>query len=225
MGEADQRHLDWLARSYGRVDYTPLTADDIAALRRVGETFAMAPGGQLFGEGEPAVAVFLVEQGEVEIFRGHGTARRVVASAGPGTVLGDTVVFADTKHIASARVVRPVRGLRFERSRLFPELAVNPGIMLRWLVAAMRRGEETQRRVFGLMHKTVLAQVADILLEEQQRQPNVNLSQATIGRLLGVSRQSVNEALGRLRQQGVVDTGYRLIRILDRDRLEEVSGR
>lgn len=223
MGEADQQHLDWLARSYGRTDYTPLAPVDFEFIRRVGESFTLAPGGHLFREGERSVHLYVVEQGEVEIYRGAGTKRRVVGHAGPGSVLGDTALFADTTHIASARVLRPVRGVRFDRSRLLPELAVNPGVLLRWLMAALSRAEETQRRVVRLMHKSVLAQVADLLLEEDRRQPDVNLSQAAVGRLLAVSRQSVNEALGRLREQGVVDTGYRRIRILDRDRLEEIA--
>ena len=73
------------------------------------------------------------------------------------------------------------------------------------------------------MHKTVLAQVADLLLEETDRQPDVNLSQKTIGMLLGVSRQSINEALGRLRDQGVVETGYRKIRVVDAERLAAIA--
>lgn len=223
MGEADQQHLDWLARSFGRVEYRPLSSDDLEAIRRVGEPFTMAPGGHLFTEGEHAVSTFVIDQGEVEIYRGEGARRRVVAHGGPGSVLGDTSMFDDRRHIASARVVRSVRGLHFTRARLLPELAGHPGILLRWLVASMRRMEESQQRVVRLMHKTVLAQIADLLLEESQRQPDVNLSQATMGMLLGVSRQSVNEALGRLRDQGVVDTGYRRVVVLDPDRLAEIA--
>ena len=73
------------------------------------------------------------------------------------------------------------------------------------------------------MHKTVLAQVADLLTEESERRREVNLSQGTIAALLGVSRQSVNEALGRLRELGAVETGYRSIRIVDTGILAEVA--
>lgn len=223
MGEADQQHLDWLARSLGRADYQPLTPTDIEALERVGDSIAVAPGDHLFREDDRADAAFLVEQGDVEIYRGEGKRRRIVARARAGSMLGDVEMFGGRSHIASARAIRPVRVVRFERSRLLPELAVHPGILLRWLVAGMRRLERIQLRVVRLMHKTVLAQVADVLFEECQRQPNVNLSQSTLGALLGVSRQSVNEALGRLRHQGVVETGYRTIKVLDPGRLEEIA--
>ncbi len=73
------------------------------------------------------------------------------------------------------------------------------------------------------MHKTVKAQVADLLLEEVSRHREVRLSQGTIATLLGASRQSVNEALGALRREGAVETGYRLVRVIDRDALAQVA--
>jgi CRP/FNR family transcriptional regulator, cAMP and macrophage regulator len=223
MGAATQQHLDWLARSLAGADYRPLRPGDVESIRRVAEAVSVAPGGHLFREGEPAEAVYIVESGTVEVIRSSASRPRTLATAGPGSVLGDFAVFVDRPHIADARAVEPLRAHRFARARLLPELAVNPAIMLRWLVATMRRIERTQRRVISLAGKPVLARVADLILEESQRQPSVNLSQSTIGTLLGVSRQSVNEALSRLRQLGVVETGYRNIEVLDLTHLERVA--
>jgi CRP-like cAMP-binding protein len=74
------------------------------------------------------------------------------------------------------------------------------------------------------MHKTVLAQVADLLLEESTHNSgSIELSQAAIGTLLGASRQTVNESLGTLRELGAVETGYRNITVLDPDTLTRVA--
>lgn len=220
---SDQQHLDWLARSFGRPDYAPLSVSDVELIRDVGELVSKFPGTHLFKEGDPADAAYLVESGEVEIYRGSGSNRRVVARVGPGSVLGDIAMFGDTPYISSTKAIDSVRAFKFERSRLLPELARHPAVCLRWLVAGLRQLEDTQRRVIRLMHKTVLSQVADLLVEEGERRSEVNLSQGSIAALLGVSRQSVNEALGRLRDQGAVETGYRNIRILDRERLARVA--
>lgn len=223
MGQAEQQHFDWLARSLGRADYQPLTRADVESIQRVGKSTTVVPGDVVFSEGDQASSAFLLEQGRVEIYRGEGARRRIVAHAGPGSMLGDMAMFGERPYIASARAMNAVRAMRFDRARLLPELAVHPRILLRWLVAGMRRMEESQLRVVRLMHKSVLAQVSDVMLEETMRQPDVNLSQSTLGHLLGVSRQSVNEALGRLRDQGVVETGYRHIKVLDPDRLQEIA--
>jgi CRP/FNR family transcriptional regulator len=221
--QADQQHMAWLARSFGRADYTPLSAQDMETLIGAAEVISKYPGAHLFKEGDDASAVFLVESGEVEVYRGGGPSRRVVSHVGPGSMLGDIAMFGGTPYISSAQAMSRVRVFRFERERLMPELARNPTIGLRWLVAGLRQLEGTQRRVLRLMHKTVLSQVADLLGEEADGRGDVNLSQTTIATLLGVSRQSVNEALGRLRDQGAVETGYRHIRVLDSPKLERVS--
>jgi len=223
MQQAEQQHLDWLARSFGRPEYAPLSSADVEVIRSAGEIVSKYPGTHLFKEGAAADAAYLVENGEVEIYRGQGGTRRVVGRVGPGSVLGDIAMFGDTPYISSAKAVGPVRAFRFDRARLLPELHRHPAICLRWLVAGLRQLEGTQRRVIRLLHKTVLAQVADLLFEEAERRRDVNLSQGTIAALLGVSRQSVNEALGRLREVGAVETGYRNIRIIDVEKLAEVA--
>lgn len=63
----------------------------------------------------------------------------------------------------------------------------------------------------------------DAVQDQADPRGEVHFSQSTIATLLGVSRQSVNEALGRLRDQDVVETGYRYIRVIDRERLGVVA--
>lgn len=221
--QADQQHLAWLARSFGRPEYIPLSAADLETLIETAEVVSKYPGTHLFKEGEMATAAFLIESGEVEIYRGTHASRRVVSRVGAGSVLGDIAMFRNRPYLSSAQAVGRVRAFRFDRSRVLPALAEHPAICLRWLVAGLAQLEDTQRRVIHLMHKTVLGQVADLLLEEADRSGEVHLSQSTIATLLGVSRQSVNEALGRLRDQKVVETGYRHIRVLNLERLAIVT--
>ncbi len=223
VNQADQQHLAWLSRSFGSSGYAPLSVKDLNTLISVAEIVAKYPGAHLFKEGEEASAVFMVETGEVEVYRGFGPGRSVVSRVGPGSVLGDIAMFGRTPHIASTQAVTRLRVFSFERDRLLTELARNPAISLRWLLAGIRQLEGTQRRVLHLMHKTVLGQVADLLGEEADDRGDVHLSQTTIATLLGVSRQSVNEALSRLRDQSAVETGYRHIRVLDAVKLGRIA--
>jgi CRP-like cAMP-binding protein len=224
MTSAQDQHLAWLARSFGRPDYLPLSKEDAQALLEVAEPISRYTGSHLFKEGEPAEAAFLIETGQVDLYRMHSGRRRVVARVGPGSVLGDIAMFGEGTHLSSARAVTQVKAFRFQRETLIPELARHPALCLRWLVAGLRQLQQTQRRIVHLMHKTVLAQVADLLLEESTHNSGpVELSQAVIGTLLGASRQTVNEALGTLRELGAVETGYRTIAVLDPDTLTRVA--
>ena len=223
MQPANEQHLAWIARSFGRPDYLPLVADDLRLLSEAGEIVSRFPGTHLFKEGEEATAVYLLEAGEVDIYRTASGAKRVVSRVGPGSVLGDIAVFGAGEYISAAQAVGRVRAFKFHRDRLLPELSKHPALCMRWLVAGLRQLEATQRRVIHLMHKTVLAQVADLLHEESSDGNEVQLSQDAIATLLGASRQTVNEALGRLKQLGAVETGYRRITVLDRTLIAQVA--
>ncbi len=220
---ADDQHLDWLARSFGRPEYVPLTTADLEKLIRSAELVLKYPGTHLFKEGDDATAAFLVESGEVEIYRGSDSGRRVVSRSGAGSLLGDAAMLRDRQHVASARAVSRVRVFALERHLILPLFAEHPELGLRWMMGALTRMEETQRRVLHLIHKNVLSQVADLLVEESRGTGEVYLSQTTVATLLGVSRQSVNEALGRLKDQQIVETGYRHIRVVDGAKLAVVS--
>ncbi len=224
MSMAQDQHLAWLARSFGRPDYLPLTEADAATLRDVAELISRYTGSHLFKEGESAGAAFLIEAGQVDLYRTHNGRRRVVARVGPGSVIGDIAMFGEGTYISSARAVNPVRAFRFDREKLLPELAAHPALCLRWLVAGLRQLQHTQRRIIHLMHKTVLAQVADLLAEESAKgNGELELSQAAVATLLGASRQTVNEAIGTLRELGAVETGYRRISVVDADLLSKVA--
>ena len=197
---ADYQHFAWLARSFGRTDYLPLTATDLEALAAAGSYIDRYPGTHLFKEGEDSSHAYVVQQGEVELYRTRTNGRRVVGRVRPGAVIGDIAMFQGRPYISSARAVTPVRAFRLDRARLLPLL-------------------------IRLMHRTVREQVAEVLLDEADDFGEVHLSQGSLADLLGASRQSVNEALGDFRSDGAIDTGYRVIRIKDRSHLEDVSGR
>lgn len=224
MTTAQDQHLAWLARSFGRPDYLPLTADDVETLRNVAEPISRYSGSHLFREGERAVAAYLIRGGEVDLYRMQNSQARVVARVGPGSVIGDIAMFGEGTYMSSARAVGQVEAFRFDREQLIPELARHPALCLRWLVAGLRQLQDTQRRIVHLMHKTVLAQVADLLVEESEKaKPHTRLSQASIATMLGSSRQTVNEAIGTLRKLGAIETGYRMITVIDPEILDEVA--
>ncbi|MEX1209095.1 MAG: Crp/Fnr family transcriptional regulator [Acidimicrobiia bacterium] len=224
MKTAQDQHLAWLARSFGRPDYLPLTPADIETLQNVAEPISRFTGSHLFKEGEPAIAAYVIRSGEVDLFRMHSGRRRVVARVGPGSVIGDIAMFGEGTYMSSAQAVNQVKAFRFDRDVLIPELAKHPALCLRWLVSALRQLQNTQRRIVHLMHKTVLAQVADLLVEEAAKSgPDLELSQAAIATLLGSSRQTVNEAVRTLRDMGAINTGYRMISVVDPEKLNEVA--
>ena len=220
MDIAEHQHFAWLARSFGRTDYLPLTAKDLDALGAAGEYVDKYPGTHLFKEGEESIAAYVVKAGEVELYRSRPEGDLVVGRVGPGAVIGDIALFQGTPYISSAKAVEPVTAFRLDRSKLLPLLTEHPVIAMRWLVAGLNQLEATQQHVIRLMHRTVVEQVAELILDEADRFGEVRLSQTSLANLLGSTRQTVNQALAQLRKAGAIETGYRVIRVVNRDILE-----
>ncbi|HVR79502.1 MAG TPA: helix-turn-helix domain-containing protein [Acidimicrobiia bacterium] len=224
IDQADQQHLAWLSRSFGSSDYAPLNAQDLNALIAVAEVIAKYPAAHLFKEGDEAEAVFMVESGQVEVYWGRRSRQECDVSGTPGLGAGrHRRVRADYSHRigpgGDPREGGPIRTGSVV-DRVGPQSSDMP---------ALAAGGDSPTRghaekVLHLMHTTVLGQVADLLGEEADGRGDVHLSQTTIATLLGVSRQSVNEALSRLRDQHAVETGYRHIRVLDPAKLARIAG-
>ena len=225
MDNADQQHFAWLARSFGRTDYLPLTPDDLSALAGAGEYVEKYPGTHLFKEGGEADAAYVIQHGEAQLYRTRREGNLVVGRVGPGAVIGDIAMFQGSPYVSSARALSPLTAFRLSRTNLLPVLIEHPVIAMRWLVAGLNQLEATQRQVIRLMHRTVLEQVAELVLDEADRYGEVRLSQTSLANLLGASRQSVNQALSQLRRKDVIETGYRVIRVLDREALEAITDR
>ena len=225
MDPAEDQHLTWLARSFGRTDYLPLTAADLAALSDAGTYVDKYPGTHLFKEGTDSEAAYVIRSGDVELFRNRKNGRLVVGRVGAGAVIGDIALLRGQPYISSARAVSPVEAFRLDRSKLLPVLFEHPRIAIRWLVAGLNQLESTQRRVLRLMRATVKEQVAEMVLDEADRYGDLHLSQASLAGLLGASRQSVNQALSELREEGAVETGYRVISRADETALAAAAGR
>lgn len=218
-------HATHLAKTFGRTDYLPLTPADLEALLDAGSAVTKHPGTHLFREGGVADAAYAIERGTVELYRGPSAAHRIVGRVGEGDVIGDIALFRGEPYISSARAVNEVVAYRFDGRRLLRVLLDHPVLALRWLVAGLTQLESTQRRVLGLMHRSVKERVAELLLNQANRHGEVPLSQAAMAALLAVSRQSVNEAMAELRRSGIVETGYRMTRVVDGAALQRVAGR
>ncbi|MGI9586330.1 MAG: Crp/Fnr family transcriptional regulator [Acidimicrobiia bacterium] len=217
------QHAAWLARSLGRTDYLPMRPEDAVALAEAGSVVDKYKGTHLFRQGDPSEVCYIIEEGDVELYRTSTTGRSVVGRVGSGAVVGDIAMFQGQPYLSSARTIDSVRAIRLEKDVLVPLLLARPVLAMRWLVNGLAQLEATQQRLIRLMNRTVVEQVAGVLVDERDEYGEVALSQASIAELLGASRQSVNEALAQLRASGSIETGYRRITVVDEDALLRIT--
>jgi CRP-like cAMP-binding protein len=106
----------------------------LRSLAIAAETYAMRRGDVLFTVGEIADGAFVIQEGSVSLQPERGEEILV----GPGTLLGETALLAETKRPATATAREACKALRISRATFLKVLASYPDAArrLRDLIAA-----------------------------------------------------------------------------------------
>ena len=217
-----ESHLRWFARTFGRAEYPPLTADDLAYLADVVEAVEYEAGDLLYREGDEGDAVFVILWGTVYLRRGTPEPGHVVAHVDAGSALGDAEAVFDTAYRSTAQAFSDVLALRIRRAELLAMLAARPRIALRWLGATFDTREAARSRV-DQMHHNVEARLCDSLLQLGDENGLVYRTHQQLADLIGARRETVSRGLARIRERGVIETGPGWMRVLDRERAGAIA--
>ena len=213
--------VDWLNDSLGRGDLTPLSTEDLDEFAANLDTQDFAGGMAIYHRHALPSRVYILRAGTVELTREINGRDVVVQLLRPGCVFGDIPLFLRSGEPTSARAIEDSTVLSIDSVTLFSLLGRRPMLARRWLASIAERMAAMQDRVTDLLAGTLDAQVASWTLREAGVD-GITVSQQTLARLLGARRTSVNQALRRLERQGLVEIGYRRIRVTDEDGLRAV---
>jgi CRP/FNR family transcriptional regulator len=193
---------------------------ELEALAECGEVIIYRPGDKVFDEGEPSRYVHIVLRGIVEVSRKKGR-ERIISRPGSGRFLGNTSMFLNVPYQASAYVATYCEIYWFDRRKLMPLLESSPNLCMAFLIAAMQELADTHDQIELMLGRTARQQVAGLLVEHSDEDGHVEMSQTTMAAMLGVRRQTINRSLSELAELGLLETGYRHIRVLNIPGLRE----
>ncbi len=228
MDRAMAAHVAWLAREFGRREFSPLSPADIAALSLTLRALHVEAGRRILSAGQPAEAAYIVERGEVELFIRRGARRMLIGIQGPGGVFGDVPLLCDEPVPFNATARTDTVLLEVGRAHLTELLAAHPAIALRWLTSVVKRLERAHRRVvelaMGDLRSRTLALLAHELAGRGAGDLEFRLTQEELAALLGARRQSVNKILRRLAGEGLIRQRYGQLDVVDPARILELAG-
>lgn len=142
---------------------------------------SLKTGDILFHQGEPGDCAYVIESGQLEVFRGRGTRRKVMALLGPGDVIGEMAVIDHLPRTASAIARKPTRLRLITQEHLHGKLdSADPlvRVLLRVVLKRYRtaiagkrgRGEKTGEDRKAALTRLRLAQELEQALEQQHFQ-------------------------------------------------------
>lgn len=190
-----------------------------------------AKGQVLSVEDSVPKGLYAVLAGQVHLVRDLGGGEEALIHVGePGFWFGEFGVLTAQPTVVTALAHSPVRALFLPKAQFdlilaedasyYPAFAslvfARYAALLRAFVEA--RGLSPEARL-----RRRLAAMGRLRKQERQNAGPASLavSQADLARMVGVSRQTLNALLGKLRRERLIEVGFRRIRVLDAARLAD----
>ena len=215
--------------TYGAVLDAAATAELLALAQRR----RYSRGDALFTEGDRSVWTGLICRGRVKLGSVDLDGREtVLAVLGSGELLGELAAVDGEPRGATATALDDVELAIVQADEFAEFLRAHGDVGLAVLRAVSQRLRQSSRRQADLGVVDTGVRVARVLVELAERfgdgdaaavRVSLPLTQAELASWVGASRETTVRALRRLREQGVIDTGRREVRVIDLDALRAAA--
>jgi CRP/FNR family cyclic AMP-dependent transcriptional regulator len=172
----------------------------------------LSNGETLFKEGDRGEEMYLIRSGKVEISSSAGGVKKVLATLGEGSFLGEMAIVDDAPRSATAIAAGEVSLLILDRAAFKAQLAENP--MVEYLISSLvKRLRETNEQVKILMQKDDVCRIAASLLAmgREKGAPDGSgvfikgsYSHQTLATQVGVSPAKAEETIAKMEKSGLV---------------------
>lgn len=203
-----------------------LTRDEIEALFHGVMLRECAQGTVFFTPDDPSERLFILKEGQVELYRLTPDGKRLVTRRiGPGKVFGEMGLLGQTMEGCFAEATEPSLVCTATRDHVMALLRERPDVTLRLLETITVHLRLVEERLQQVVFSPVRVRLATFLLANMDPSSGVlaGYTHADIGDAIGALRQTVTESLNQMQEQGLVEIGHKQIRMKDPRRLKALA--
>jgi CRP/FNR family transcriptional regulator len=210
--------------------FTDLTDTELSFLSERAVPRKYEPGELLFSEGDPCAGLFVIETGNVRIFKSSATGReQVLAIDGPGSSVAELPVFDGGNYPASAAAASELTVLFISKQDFHSMCLVHPQVALKVLRVVGKRLRGLVGIIEELSFTTVRSRLISLLVKLARQQgksagpitttlPSTNQELAAH---IGTVRELVSRNLSRLQAEGLIKIDGREVTIPNLEALRE----
>lgn len=183
-------------------------------------------GSMVFMPEDPSCErLYILKQGRVNLYRLTANGKCLVTrQIQPGSVFGVRGLLGRTMQKNFAEAVEDSTIGTISREQVLALLKRRPDLTLRILETVCNRLYLLEERLVETVYNPVSLRLAYFLLTNVDSVSGIltNVTHEEIGNTIGAVRQTVTETLGVMRRQGLILTGPKRIRIINRHGLEQI---
>lgn len=210
--------------------FAALDQESLAQLAGAATLMPVPRGTMIVQEGEKAKGLHLVVEGLVKISHISPEGQELVMHLiRPGNLFGEAAVFQQSTYPASAVAENNCRIVFIPAEKLFALIQNKPELALAMLEALSARLRLFARKVEAAHDRNALERLAAYLCHRLQIKPGSNtitldVSQETLGSMLGIRRETLSRMLSQLESDGLVAKDKKQLTVLDAQGLAAIFG-
>lgn len=209
-----------------------LIPEELSLLERTRKSLKTKKGKAIFQEGKAPIGAYYLFQGKVKLFTTDAQGReQIVHLAKPGDIMGYRALLGDDTFSCSASTLEDSEIWLIPKDTFFQFLdhnAVFSRIIIKLLTSELRHAEH---HLAGLTRKPVKSRIAAVLLlladtygfNTDGKTIAVSLTRDELAGLVGVATETTIRILNGMREEGLLATEGKKVRLLNRIALERYA--
>jgi len=177
----------------------------------------------LFFEGQPAEFLWVVQQGEVRLYKSSADGRITTLEAlGPGEMFGAVSSLDEDVYTASAEAVTDGVAWCLPRRVLMSLVADVPVLAVEILVVTSHRLHDAHERLRSFAHDPAPARLARALLRSA-RDGEARVTRRALAEASGTTVETAIRVLRRFERDGIISGAVGRVQVLDEPALERIA--
>jgi CRP/FNR family transcriptional regulator, cyclic AMP receptor protein len=174
--------------------------------------------------------IYLVKTGALRVYQISPEGRELTtAILRPGQLLGTAALAGVSQQASFAEALEPQTCVCDATADEFLRMmSAHPMLAAKVMVTLARQALRLEQQLEQLAFREVpvrLAQALVQLAEDNGGELPANLTHESLAKLISSTRETVSKTLGQFADQGLVELGYRHLRVLDWTRVRQVAAR
>jgi CheY-like chemotaxis protein/CRP-like cAMP-binding protein len=178
----------------------------------------------LYIEGDNPSVVYLVNKGKIKTWKMSGDGKEFITGIyGPGEYFGYVAILEGTNYADSATALEDTEVAIIPRHDFLSLIYSNSEISARFVKMLANDIREKEERLLGLAFNSVRARVADALINLQKKNEtssSIRIPRDDLASIIGTSTESLIRTLSDFKQEKLIETDGREIKVLNLKGLE-----
>jgi len=179
-----------------------------------------SPGYLIYLQATDATCFYFLKEGRVKSFiHSEDGAEQVLTVYEAGSLFGEAAFFDELPRVSSAVALTSCQLVPIDREIVTEQFAQNPALAMSMIRYLARKVRMLSDHLDHMAFRPAKWRLAEHLLALSPDDKFVRCNQEDIAAAISASRVTVSRLLNELARDGLVELGYRKIRIIDRETL------